>query len=838
MKDLTKYNYDDLVAKATELLKDKEGWGDAYQSSTGQMLIQLLADTTDNLHYLLERRSIEGFLHHARLENSVISRASELGYRPLRATAHTGTLELKIKDQNGNFSPPIFEIFIPKYTPFQYEDRVFHNTSPVMMNNAMTSVEIPVREGKVVEKTFAVTDLTEMNEIVLPEWKMVDETSLVVKVGNDEWHDVRLLDDVNKRALSYAGTEDRLYDLKYTTDGMFIVFGDDWFGKKPDNDITIMYIEVTDTEPVYRKNLEFSVAGGIKDQQDPTIYYDVLIENTTIITGGTGIESVESIQKNATVYNQTNGRGVTNTDYAFWAKRAGVGNLVDVSAYGEEEIDSYIHNANNVFISYARPDHSHITATERAELRAYLDNIKTTQAHLVIGRANPVELMVNAKVRKDKTVQVSDAHAYFLIRNFINEMFRVKAGSVGRFFHKSDIINDFYGIRLDDNGVKKQLVDFVKLDINLGVKFNFPSLVRSAIVGIKASEFEDLTLGKEWVIIIDDIVCKVPVTDVNNPSTLLLRMRDTIRALTDVDAKIFIEGGDVDEDGNLIPIEVEPDIGYHLLIGKESSNRGITEVIQPIPIGRTIAIPKLTSENFSITHYYYNPRAGFRPTVPMRDATTITYTPIDTDIEVWVKDSYSSDSDFYLHKEVKAGVLYKETFTKEQLLKVKLLSDSNEDTEMLIEYSSWEGSTIGLRLEHVNKQSLLDIDVFTGDYKDSAYINYEVVTTRPKDIVQRNNDVILPSTVVILDENGAEVSRDNGDGKFTCLGGDNVGGYIDYRDGVISPPPALYDREDYTIIYKQDEYSNIDLGDGDVIRLMEFPEEIDDPTNFSSIELV
>ena len=135
MKDLTKYNYDDLVAKATELLKDKEGWGDAYQSSTGQMLIQLLADTTDNLHYLLERRSIEGFLHHARLENSVISRASELGYRSFRATAHTGTLELKIKDQHGNFSPPVHEVFIPKNTPLKFEDRTFHTTSAVMMQN-------------------------------------------------------------------------------------------------------------------------------------------------------------------------------------------------------------------------------------------------------------------------------------------------------------------------------------------------------------------------------------------------------------------------------------------------------------------------------------------------------------------------------------------------------------------------------------------------------------------------------------------------------------------------------------------------------------------------------
>lgn len=827
MKDLSRYNYNELVEKTTELLKDKEGWGDAYQSSVGQTLIQLLADTTDNLHYLLERRTIEGFLHHARIESSIISRASEMGYRIKRATSHTGVLKLTILDTVGNPSPPIFKVVLPKFTKFTMDQRIFYSAEAVMMGKTQTSVNITVKEGVYKEKRYDISALNAMGEIVIRDWQRIDDISLSVRVGDAEWGDVRSLDDVNKRALSFAGTTDELYDVKFSTEGMHIVFGDDWFGKKPDATIILSYIEVQDTNPIYRTDQDFAPIIPVTDADDETIVYEVDIKNITAISGGTDTETIESIRNNATIYNQTNGRGVTNTDYSFWAKRAGIGSLIDVKAFGEEEINTYVHNLNNVFINYAKGDYSTLSPHERNQLRKYLDNVKTTQAHLVITPAIVYKVIIDAAVRKYANIPIADSHMYFLIRNFINEQFSVKDGSIGYDYHNTDIVNKFYGIKFDDNGVKKPLVDYVRWDMRIGIDYNFPSPARSVTVGVKTEVLDSLPVGEWWIINIDGVVCKVQILPEDNSVTLMRRMRDVVRELTDVDAKVVIEGAAIDDNGYFVPVEIEPDIGYHLLIGTDSSNKSIEDMITPVTIGTAVAYPSISAESFSIKHFYYNPKAGFRPTIPMRDATTVTYTPVDTRVEVWIKPSYKDNTPYELYKTIEIGEYYSETFTKDQLFRFKFLNDSTSDTEVDIHYSNWNGVKIGLSLNHINKQSLIDVDVAVGGFGSSSYIQYETVATRPRKLMRNRKMVILPNTVQIHDADGKVIVNDDGKGMF----GDD--GSVDYYSGVICPPTWTYDRNDYTITYKQDEFSNIMLGDGDILQLDSIPEELvgRDPLN-------
>ena len=833
MKDLTKYNYEDLVEKITDLMKDKEGWGDGYQSSTGQTLIQLLADVSDNLHYLLERRTVESFMHHARIDTSVIARASELGYRPYRASSHSGVLSLKIKDPTGQEVGPIFELFVPKYTKFQFEDRIFHSTESVMMRNTDVEIEIPIREGDYVEKTFQLSQLNSMNEIVVEEWREIDEYTLVVSVGGEEWTDVREDKDVNKRALAFLGKDDKMYDIKYSTDGMSIVFGDDWFGKKPDGEIKVSYIKVPTESEIYTLGRNFVHPGGFKDNQDPTISYDTDIKNTVIIAGGRGIESVDSIRKNATIYNQTNGRGVTNTDYEFWTRKSGIGSIKDVSAYGEEEIDTYVYNANNVYITYATDDGLPLALKDKINLRNYLNNVKTTQAHLVISPATTYKLIANASVRKYDNVPTADSHTYYLIREFIKKTFGIKDGSVGKTYHNSDIINDFYSLKYNDLGVTKPLVDFVKWDMKIGIPYNFPSPVRSAMVGISPKRFESLEDDTEWVIIVDGIGCRVVVNKDDTPSSLLLIMRDVIRKLTDIEVETILEGAAMDDEGNLVPIEIDPEIGYHLLIGRESSNRNINDIIVPPKIGNVITAPRIYSENFEVDHYYYSPQAGDRPIIPMRPTTEVEYlSPSDVEVEVWIKESYEGEGEFTLYKKLEKGELFKESFNKRQLLKFKLLEDSNEDGKVTIRYSDWEGARIGLRLKHINMQSFFTVNKDTGDYRDDSFVNYHVVATRPPERIQNGQNIIHPTSVRILDEDGNVVAVDLGDGTF------DIGGSIDYITGVISPPISTQDEKDYMVTYKQDKYDNISLGKGDVLTLSEIPEEIDGEVVYSSVEIV
>ena len=121
MLDYTNYDYQALVDRMTEILKDADGWGDAYQSSTGQTLIQLMADVTDHLHYMLERRTLESFLETAKLRSSIVARASDLGYRPERIKSHTGTLEVTLVDDNGDPTPAVGEVNLAAMKGITYE---------------------------------------------------------------------------------------------------------------------------------------------------------------------------------------------------------------------------------------------------------------------------------------------------------------------------------------------------------------------------------------------------------------------------------------------------------------------------------------------------------------------------------------------------------------------------------------------------------------------------------------------------------------------------------------------------------------------------------------------
>ena len=223
MKDYTNYDYQALVDRMTEILKDKEGWGDAYQSSTGQTLIQLMADVTDHLHYMLERRTLESFLESAKLRTSVVARASELGYRPDRIKSHTGTLEVTILDNSGSVSTVAGEVNLAAMKKIMYDGRTFYVTAPSSIRQGESKATLRVKEGSLKIKTF---DLAAGEEPVFPEYDNIEEDVFFVYNNGEEFFDVRKTDDVNKRALAFLRSDEAFYDIKYGVEGMRIVFGE------------------------------------------------------------------------------------------------------------------------------------------------------------------------------------------------------------------------------------------------------------------------------------------------------------------------------------------------------------------------------------------------------------------------------------------------------------------------------------------------------------------------------------------------------------------------------------------------------------------------------------
>lgn len=839
MKDYTNYDYQALIDRMTAILKDKEGWGDAYQSSTGQTLIQLMADVTDHLHYMLERRTLESFLDTARLRSSIVARASDLGYRPERIKSHTGTLEVTLVDGNGDPTPALGEVNLAAMKGLTYDGRKFYVSEPAYVREGETSATFKIKEGTLKVKTF---DLDAGEEPIFPTYDNIEENAFYVYNNGIEYFDVRRANDVNKRALSFLQPDEAYFDIKYGVEGMRIEFGDDEFGKKPTGILSIYYAELADVgDPILSIGNEFVFDEKLKDYQLEGVEYDAVVKNITSISGGSEQESLDRIRVNAATYHRSNGRAVTNDDYAFWMKRSGIADIVDAKAFGEEEFDSIVFNANNVYITYATSTGDALTTQEKQDLITYFDELKTSQAHVVFNQARNIFLRLNAEIVRYKDVPISIAQAYSIIYNFIVDYMKIKEGSIGDFFHLSDLTSELYNLKFTRHGVVYDLVDYVKLSSDVVLPFDFPAKTNECFLEITPTYVA--TDGDEFVINLDNLTCRSIVSSTDNFQEILSGMRNVIMATTPYDATVQLSGVALDAFGNPIPIEINPKVGYNLLIGVDTPYLSKDELVAPATIGSAIIGVVIESPELEIQHYYYATPAGRRPMIPLRTGTVVTFTaPTDTDVKMYVRtDAKNATTESY-YGEILAGETFTETFTDDHVLIFDYVNDSEEDVIANIKYPTFIGVKYGLRIRAVDNFGTFSINTNTGDLKDYVSVDYRIQLPTNDYYSTTSETAVLYGSLRLCDVQGGVIYQDDGTGKFVDVNGSPVlSGGIDYKAGFVTLPknmPATTPAGKYLLIYDQDRFENVRVGSGDVIKLLPPPPNPDSPDfSLSSLKI-
>lgn len=489
--DYTNYDYQALVDRITEVYRSKEGIGDGYSSSTGQTLIELLADTNDHLFYMLERRVQEAFMETARLESSVWSHASEIGYRPTRAVAASGTLSLCVLDSDNKSTVANSQITIPKGTKITGDlGGGFVTTTDVLISAGEGQANIPVKQGVEEVLFFDFSDPDSLarqeSEVIIEDYLDIDEYSIQVTEGNEEYTDIRNPSDpdfVNITSLNFASKNDALYDIFYSKEGMRIVFGDGVFGKQPRGGVRVKFLRTEGNNVAYMtKGNKFQLESDTIDADfisaiDSTVYkYDII--NITEIQGGKTHEGIQSIKEFAPAFTRTANRAVTSTDYEFWAEKSGIGDIVDVKAYGEHETGDIIFTMNNVYISYLTSSGLPLNTPTKSNLRSFLERRKTLTHHLVISEANKINILANLKIRKNRLFPVTNAHFYDIIKRKMEEYFfdlietesGVKyqspiKGSIGRNLQHSEFVKYLQDSTFILNGIEYDITDYVRLDL-------------------------------------------------------------------------------------------------------------------------------------------------------------------------------------------------------------------------------------------------------------------------------------------------------------------------------------------------------------------------------------
>ena len=491
--DYSKYDYDALVEEVTRIVKESDILTETYQSSTTQVLIQLIAAITDQLHYMLERRVEESYLPTAKLESSVRSLANAMGYKPRRKVSARGNLSLSVVDEDGNLIQPSGNIVIPKNSLITYDGISFTNIEEISYNSSrLEPLEFEIKEGVVQTLDYDMNDvastLYQYGYIDIKDYTFIENGSLTVYTDTQEFVDVTVGYNGNPPlfSLGFAGESDAVYDIRYTNSGMRIVFGDGVHGQKPVGTLYIRYIRSSGTDVnVSSSNLPFAFESdvltvGVNE-------YEYILVNTTPITSASEEESIESIKRLAPNYIRTASRAVTGDDYSFYVKQSGIGNIVDVSAYGEQETGITVYNMNNVYISYLRGDNGELTQQEKINLRAWMDQYKTITTNLVFIPAETILAQLTLKIRRDSRLTASDQEVFDKIVLRLKELLDSREGALGQDIYYSDIVRELDSFTIRKNNYDYTVARWVDLDIKALKPFSFPNTTQQQVATVKTA---------------------------------------------------------------------------------------------------------------------------------------------------------------------------------------------------------------------------------------------------------------------------------------------------------------------------------------------------------------
>lgn len=533
MKNYTQYEFEDLVPNITKKFKDKPGLSDSYDSSVAQTLIQLLADTTDHLMYKLERRSQENYASMARLSSSVRAAVSSVGYRPRRKVSSTGILTLKLVNSDGDTITAQGNINILRGTPVYYNDVHFIVDDDYTIPSGTSEIDIKIKQGKLITQTFNFeeepyksTNYIEFSDVVEKE-----EYSLDVVGDNFVFKDVfEDVDGLRIRSVSFASSDMPVYDVKYVRNGMRVVFGDGIFGMKPDGNIKVSWVESLGSGiKIVKRGLEFTFESPVlydDVQVIPSNEYLYTLTNKTPIRGGVDEEDIDEMRNNLTAFVRSNDRGVTNFDYSFWAMRSGIGDIVDIKAYGEHETNRLIFTMNNVYMTYATPDRLPLNREQEMALRAYFNSIKVNTTHLVFRPVDPLYLGLDIDFRRHPDLPISDAQLYRVLVDRVYDYFEIKKGSIGKEFQHSEFIEYMQNLVMEFNDIVYPMTDFVKVKVTGMKDFSLPQSIYDGVITLDPNY--TVVANDVWTITIDNNPISIVATSMDSVSTLVDKMQAAI----------------------------------------------------------------------------------------------------------------------------------------------------------------------------------------------------------------------------------------------------------------------------------------------------------------------
>ena len=324
-------NFDVIKDNLKTFLSNQSELGDYdYESSTMQILLNVLSYNTYMNSYYLNMVGNEMFLDSAQIRKNVVSRAKGLGYTPRSARGPAATIQLTITpdDSPENITVPENTQFTSTVDGKQY---IFVNPESKVVNtnsSGVYSTNLRIVEGRPFTFQYTVSSASPVRYIIPAD--NVDTTSLKIQVQQTAANSSVTTYNLASNLTDVTGNSN-VYFLNENEDSRYeLSFGDNVLGNQlNDGNVININYRVCNADAAERA-ATFTKTGNIDG------YSDFTITTVSDASGGAAKESIQSIKYNAPKSFEAQNRAVTVKDYETLV-RNNFAAVQAVSVWGGEE---------------------------------------------------------------------------------------------------------------------------------------------------------------------------------------------------------------------------------------------------------------------------------------------------------------------------------------------------------------------------------------------------------------------------------------------------------------------------------------------------------------------
>lgn len=341
--NFTNLDFDQIKTSIKDYLRSNSNFTDYdFEGSNMSVLVDMLAYNTYIASYNANMVSNEVFIDSATLRENIVSLARNIGYVPNSRRSAKANISFFVEVSNPSTKVVTLKSGVvcntSSFGRTSYVFSLLDDVTVPVINGIAFFDAIDVYEGSYVTNNFTVTS-NNANQRFILENRGIDTRTLKVLV-RDNQSSTSSKKFINSSSILDVTSTSKVFFIQEIEDERYeIIFGDGVFGQKllENNYIEVSYLISNGEESNGFSSFNFS--GTLVNENGALLSDTVSLITTNISsTGGSAIESINSIRNFAPRMYAAQNRAVTAADYETLIPKI-YSEAESVSAFGGEELD-------------------------------------------------------------------------------------------------------------------------------------------------------------------------------------------------------------------------------------------------------------------------------------------------------------------------------------------------------------------------------------------------------------------------------------------------------------------------------------------------------------------